>query len=190
MKIRRIKKLMAVILLGIALLAVGCAGHPIDAITFSQAHARTGHLTIQTPSSTPAALGTPSSLPSPSPQPQPHLKPCPGLHRLPCRLTPPRIYRHPGHLPRQLQDTVFPQESPLTVNNFIFLSARGFIMGLSSTDYQRIHDSERDPKGNGTGSPGYRFADELPPRHKYARVLCYGQFRTQYQWQSVFCLYG
>lgn len=61
------------------------------------------------------------------------------------------------------------QESPLTVNNFVFLSRQGFFNGVI---FHRIIKEfmiqTGDPKGTGTGGPGYKFADELPPKHPYA----------------------
>lgn len=63
---------------------------------------------------------------------------------------------------------LYAQESPKTVNNFVFLSREGFYNGII---FHRIVKDfmiqTGDPKGNGTGSPGYKFADELPPKHKY-----------------------
>jgi cyclophilin family peptidyl-prolyl cis-trans isomerase len=59
-------------------------------------------------------------------------------------------------------------EAPLTVNNFVFLAREGYYDGV------RFHRIIRpfmvqtgDPTGTGSGGPGYRFADELPPRHSY-----------------------
>lgn len=53
------------------------------------------------------------------------------------------------------------KEAPITVNNFVFLSNQGFYNG---TKFHRIIKDFMiqggDPKGNGTGGPGYRFADE------------------------------
>ena len=63
---------------------------------------------------------------------------------------------------------LLPQESPKTVNNFVFLSREGFYNGI--VFHRIIKDfmiQTGDPKGNGTGGPGYKFADELPPKHKY-----------------------
>jgi cyclophilin family peptidyl-prolyl cis-trans isomerase len=64
---------------------------------------------------------------------------------------------------------LYPLESPLTVNNFVFLSRQGF---YDSVIFHRIIKEfmiqTGDPKGTGTGGPGYRFADELPPKHPYA----------------------
>ncbi|MCX6010199.1 MAG: peptidylprolyl isomerase, partial [Chloroflexi bacterium] len=63
---------------------------------------------------------------------------------------------------------LFAQESPLTVNNFVFLANQGFFNGVI---FHRIMKNfmiqTGVPKGTGTGGPGYKFADELPPKHKY-----------------------
>jgi len=54
-----------------------------------------------------------------------------------------------------------PQETPLTVSNFIYLSKKGFYNG---TVFHRIIRGFMiqggDPKGDGTGGPGYKFKDE------------------------------
>ena len=59
-------------------------------------------------------------------------------------------------------------ESPKTVNNFVFLARQGFYDGVP---FHRVIGpfmiQTGDPTGTGTGGPGYRFADELPPRHSY-----------------------
>lgn len=63
---------------------------------------------------------------------------------------------------------LFAQESPLTVNNFVFLSRQGYYDGVRF--HRIIKDfmiQTGDPKGNGTGGPGYKFADELPPPYHY-----------------------
>ena len=63
---------------------------------------------------------------------------------------------------------LFANESPKTVNNFIFLSQQGFYDGVI---FHRISKTfmiqTGDPRGTGTGGPGYKFADELPPKHSY-----------------------
>jgi cyclophilin family peptidyl-prolyl cis-trans isomerase len=51
--------------------------------------------------------------------------------------------------------------APLTVNNFVFLARGGFFDGL--TWHRYVPDfviQGGDPKGDGTGGPGYQFADE------------------------------
>jgi cyclophilin family peptidyl-prolyl cis-trans isomerase len=54
------------------------------------------------------------------------------------------------------------------VNNFVFLAREGFYDGVK---FHRVIKTfmiqTGDPTGTGTGGPGYRFADELPPRHSY-----------------------
>ncbi len=56
---------------------------------------------------------------------------------------------------------LFDDESPLTVNNFVFLAKQGFYDGL--TFHRVIQDfmaQGGDPTGLGSGGPGYQFADE------------------------------
>ena len=59
---------------------------------------------------------------------------------------------------------LFPDVAPNTVNNFVFLAKEGFYDG---TKFHRVIPDFMvqggDPKGNGTGGPGYRFNDELTP---------------------------
>lgn len=59
----------------------------------------------------------------------------------------------------------FPEEAPLTVSNFIFLSQEKFYDGLT---FHRVEPGfvvqGGDPLGNGTGGPGYQFEDEKVSR--------------------------
>jgi cyclophilin family peptidyl-prolyl cis-trans isomerase len=63
---------------------------------------------------------------------------------------------------------LFADESPVTVNNFVFLAREGFYEGLT---FHSIIESfmiqSGDPKGNGTGTPGYAIPDELSTDVKY-----------------------
>lgn len=56
---------------------------------------------------------------------------------------------------------LYSDETPIAVSNFISLSKKGF---YNDTIFHRvIYDfmvQGGDPKGNGTGGPGYRFEDE------------------------------
>ncbi len=56
------------------------------------------------------------------------------------------------------------QETPVTVNNFVVLANKGFYDG---TKFHRVIEEFMiqggDPAGNGTGGPGYTFADEITP---------------------------
>ena len=52
-------------------------------------------------------------------------------------------------------------EAPKTVNNFVFLAREGFYDGVPFHRVIRgFMIQTGDPTGTGTGSPGYRFADE------------------------------
>ena len=59
--------------------------------------------------------------------------------------------------------TLFADEAPQTVNNFVFLAREGFYDGVT---FHRVIKSPPfmvqggDPTGTGRGGPGYRFADE------------------------------
>ena len=69
---------------------------------------------------------------------------------------------------------LFYKEAPLTVSNFVELARKGFYNGLI---FHRVIPNFMiqggDPKGNGTGGPGYTFADEFHPslRHSKAGML-------------------
>ncbi|MEC9308486.1 MAG: peptidylprolyl isomerase, partial [Chloroflexota bacterium] len=56
---------------------------------------------------------------------------------------------------------LFASDAPVTVNNFVFLSNEGFYNGVR---FHRIMKEfmiqTGDPRGDGTGGPGYRFEDE------------------------------
>jgi cyclophilin family peptidyl-prolyl cis-trans isomerase len=61
-----------------------------------------------------------------------------------------------------------PIAAPRTVNNFVFLARYHYFDGIA---FHRIIPGfviqGGDPTGNGTGGPGYRFADELPKAGRY-----------------------
>lgn len=66
---------------------------------------------------------------------------------------------------------LFADEAPQTVNNFVFLASQSFYDGV------KIHRVMKgfmiqtgDPRGDGTGGPGYDFADELVAR-SYSRGI-------------------
>ena len=56
---------------------------------------------------------------------------------------------------------LFAKETPITVNNFVFLSRQGFYDGLG---FHRVVPDfviqGGDPTGDGTGGPGYQFQNE------------------------------
>ena len=57
---------------------------------------------------------------------------------------------------------LFEDKTPLTVNNFVYLASTGFYDNLI---FHRVIEDFMiqggDPKGNGTGGPGYSFEDEI-----------------------------
>lgn len=60
-----------------------------------------------------------------------------------------------------------PEATPFTVSNFIFLANKGFYNG---TIFHRVVKDFMiqggDPNGDGTGGPGYSFADEIGPNNR------------------------
>lgn len=67
---------------------------------------------------------------------------------------------------------LFPKETPLTVNNFVFLARQGFYNGVK---FHRIVKGfviqGGDPTGTGSGGPGYKFADEKVTRNYVTGTL-------------------
>lgn len=60
---------------------------------------------------------------------------------------------------------LFAKEAPITVNNFVFLSREKYYDGVIF--HRIIKDfmvQTGDPKGDGTGGPGYKFEDEKVTR--------------------------
>jgi len=60
------------------------------------------------------------------------------------------------------------QKAPIAVNNFVSLARYHFYDGL--TFHRVVRDfviQGGDPRGDGTGGPGYTFKDELPGRGEY-----------------------
>lgn len=63
---------------------------------------------------------------------------------------------------------LFASQAPVTVNNFVFLARDGY---YDNVVFHRIIQEfmvqTGDPTGTGSGGPGYRFRDELPPVKPY-----------------------
>jgi peptidyl-prolyl cis-trans isomerase B (cyclophilin B) len=63
-----------------------------------------------------------------------------------------------------------PKETPVTVNNFVFLAQSGYYDGLN---FHRVITNPPFmiqggcPLGTGTGGPGYQFKDEFSPNLKH-----------------------
>ena len=67
-----------------------------------------------------------------------------------------------------IEGQLFASKVPVTVANFANLAERGYFNGLS---FHRVIPNFMiqggDPLGNGTGGPGYRFADEFRPELRH-----------------------
>jgi cyclophilin family peptidyl-prolyl cis-trans isomerase len=64
-----------------------------------------------------------------------------------------------------IEADLYAKEAPKTVQNFVTLAKKGFYDGLAF--HRVIPDfmiQTGDPKGDGTGGPGYTFEDEFSPR--------------------------
>lgn len=63
---------------------------------------------------------------------------------------------------------LFASDAPMTVNNFIFLANEHF---YDDVIFHRVIKGfmiqTGDPKGDGSGGPGYQFRDELSSAHRY-----------------------
>jgi cyclophilin family peptidyl-prolyl cis-trans isomerase len=78
-----------------------------------------------------------------------------------------RVTLHTNH--GQIEVELFDDDAPKTVDNFLRLSREGFYDGLIF--HRVIPDfmiQGGDPKGTGTGGPGYQFEDEINA-HKIVR---------------------
>ncbi len=72
----------------------------------------------------------------------------------------------------KIKAELFAKDAPLTVNNFVFLSRAGFYDGIIF--HRIIKDfmvQTGDPRGDGTGDPGYKFADEKVTRDYKRGIL-------------------
>jgi cyclophilin family peptidyl-prolyl cis-trans isomerase len=69
-----------------------------------------------------------------------------------------------------IEAKLFYKEAPKTVSNFVELARKGFYNGLL---FHRVIPNFMiqggDPKGNGTGGPGYTFGDEFSPTLKHSK---------------------
>jgi len=137
MNTRKILKILAAIFLGATLFAVGCSSQSIS----PQAAVKTTTGSRATSWSTPPAMQIDTSK---------------------------QYFAIVDTSLGSFKIQLFASETPRTVNNFVFLSQQGFYNGVI---FHRIIKTfmiqTGDPQGTGMGGPGYKFADELPPKHKY-----------------------
>ena len=82
-------------------------------------------------------------------------------------------------------------EVPKTVNNFVFLANEGFYDGVKF--HRIIKDfmiQSGDPKGDGTGGPGYRFDDEPVIRDYLAGTLAMANAGPNTNGSQFFIVHG
>ena len=58
---------------------------------------------------------------------------------------------------------LFPENAPVTVNNFVVLAVKGYFNGLTFWDAQDWEVQAGDPLANGRGGPGYTLPEEGTP---------------------------
>jgi cyclophilin family peptidyl-prolyl cis-trans isomerase len=168
--------MVTIILLGVTLFAVGCAGQSSPTPTPSS---KPPSSTLPASSTKPAASSTTLSstptAPAPSSQSPSTQASVPAPKTMSWSQPPAMQIDVNKKYIATVETTLgsfkiqlFPQETPKTVNNFIFLSKQGYYNGVI---FHRIMKTfmiqTGDPTGTGAGSPGYKFADELPPKHSY-----------------------
>src|SRR5690242_7255053 len=69
-----------------------------------------------------------------------------------------------------IEAKLFAKQVPKTVSNFVELARKGFYNGI--VFHRVIPDfmiQTGDPKGDGTGGPGYSFNDEFVPELKHSK---------------------
>ena len=68
----------------------------------------------------------------------------------------------------EIKITLFSEQTPITVSNFVNLAGRGYYDGLM---FHRVIESFMIqggcPEGTGMGGPGYNFEDECTPELKH-----------------------
>ena len=170
--------------LGVAVLIVLVAGLFAVGVVVNHVAGKDSAAGIATPVPSPTAPPTPTPTPTPSPTPAPAtiayadcskatfgpplapLNPPSDLHKYsappaasidPTKLYQATITTSRGKIVLCLQ----PQLAPNTVNNFVVLARNHFYDGLT---FHRVESQfviqGGDPKGDGTGGPGYQFSDE------------------------------
>ena len=88
---------------------------------------------------------------------------------------------------------LYAKDAPNTVNNFVYLSQKGYYDGLN---FHRVIANFMvqggDPVGNGTGGPGYKFGDEFSPawRHSGPGMLSMANAGPNTQGSQFFICHG
>jgi cyclophilin family peptidyl-prolyl cis-trans isomerase len=170
------KRIIMISVLLLALVLSAC-GAPVTSTTPTKTLA-SAPATTSSPAVTAAPTPVPTPTPTPTPKPTPPSSPAPSTTKPAPKqwAKAPAMQIDKSKTYFALVDTslgsfkiqLFAGETPNAVNNFVFLSQQGF---YNSVIFHRIIKAfmiqTGDPTGTGMGGPGYKFADELPPKHSY-----------------------
>lgn len=137
-------------------------------VTFTYPDQKPAEQTAPAPAQEPASVpDATTSAPAPATKPM--------TWTFPGKLSEKEIAKKQIRLTTEKGDIVFElfaDTAPLTVSNFVYLTQGGYYNGLT------FHRREEgfviqggDPSGNGTGGPGYKFADELADKYTYQRGI-------------------
>lgn len=178
LKARKIKKFITIVLLGVTLFAVGCAGQASPSSKPAGTTPPTTTVSPVTTTNPPSSVAQPATTSSPKPTP---VTVVPSSTAATPRVTswssPPAMQIDQSKKYFATIETslgtfkieLFASETPITVNNFVFLAQQNFYNGVI---FHRIIKpfmvQTGDPMGTGGGGPGYQFKDELPVKHQYA----------------------
>lgn len=135
------------------------------------------------PEVTPQAAEQPTAAPSPTPTTQTAAAAACGAEKPAAADEEKKMYDAPPEMKIDPQKTyqaemktscgtivldLFADKAPVTVNSFVFLAKEGFYDGLV---FHRViagfMNQGGDPKGDGTGGPGYQFEDEFDPSLRF-----------------------
>lgn len=173
---------LAIVLLG-AFVLTGCETPEVrqekaiqDGLDFSQLN---GNGAANTPTTAPASKGAPAGqplAPPSAPTPPPTNKPVTSkkMYTTPPAMTIDVTKKYSVTLKTSVGDIVmelYAKETPITVNNFVFLAKEKFYDGtIFHRTIPGFMIQGGDPGGNGLGGPGYKFANE-PVTKKYDRGI-------------------
>ena len=151
------KAILPVLLTAVVLTGAGCSSAPKDQVSDVTINYDQSASTSTTSTETPVTT----------------LQPTPMTWKFPGVLAESEIENKQIRLKTSKGEIVFElyaDTAPNTVSNFVYLTQGGYYNGLT------FHRREEgfviqggDPSGNGTGGPGYKFADELKDTHAYER---------------------
>ncbi len=154
---RRRKRRQRIIAAGVAL-GVALAGSVLVFVAFTGGKGRPRKAAAATASPTPAFVPCSTAKPKAASVKKPTFSARPPMTIDPKKIYTATVKTSCGTYVLQLDAA----QTPVTVNSFVFLAEKGFYDGLT---FHRIAPGfviqGGDPKGDGTGGPGYQFKNEI-----------------------------